>query len=225
MPGLEQPATVLRLRVVLAGISPLIWRRLEVSATATLAGLHVVLQTAFGWADAHLHRFTIAGVEHGIAYAGGPGFGHDAFSLRLGELGLRVGERFDYSYDFGDRWIHHLRVEAIETPAPRARYPRCVGGARAGPPEDCGGPWAYLALRQAHHPVLVAARTAELLTPLLEAAEGATVGDLISAEAFDELRDLQRWARIDHLDRRALNRALAGLDLARYDRSMGTEER
>lgn len=87
------------------------------------------------------------------------------------------------------------------------------------------GPWAYLALRQAHHPVLVAARTAELLTPLLEAAEGATVGDLISAEAFDELRDLQRWARIDHLDRRALNRALTGLDLARYDRSMGTEER
>ena len=33
---------VYRLRVVLAGISPLIWRQLDVAASTTLAGLHLI---------------------------------------------------------------------------------------------------------------------------------------------------------------------------------------
>ncbi len=41
--------TVYRLRVVIAGISPLIWRRLEVAAGTTVAGLHAIVQTVFGW--------------------------------------------------------------------------------------------------------------------------------------------------------------------------------
>jgi hypothetical protein len=46
---------VYRLRVVLAGISPLIWRQLEVAGSTTLAELHRILQTAFGWSGEHLH--------------------------------------------------------------------------------------------------------------------------------------------------------------------------
>ena len=42
-------AAVYQLRVVVAGVSPLIWRRLLVSATATIAELHAVLRAAFGW--------------------------------------------------------------------------------------------------------------------------------------------------------------------------------
>lgn len=56
-------ASVYQLRVVVAGISPLIWRRLLVPAEATIAELHAVLQLAFGWGGQHLHRFEIHGRE------------------------------------------------------------------------------------------------------------------------------------------------------------------
>jgi hypothetical protein len=52
---------IYHLRVVLRRISPLIWRRLLVRGDSTIADLHHLLQIAFGWSDAHLHRFVIHG--------------------------------------------------------------------------------------------------------------------------------------------------------------------
>ena len=92
--GESSPATVYQLRVVVRGISPLIWRRLLVPADTTIAELHAILQTVFGWSGEHLHRFLIHGREYGISYVGGPGFRDDARTIRLGELGLRRSERF-----------------------------------------------------------------------------------------------------------------------------------
>ena len=69
-PAVYQP-TVYQLRVVLRGVSPLIWRRLLVPGTATIADLHAVLQTVFGWADEHLHRFVIHLTRDFVV--GGPG--------------------------------------------------------------------------------------------------------------------------------------------------------
>ena len=66
-----------QLRVVLHGISPLIWRRLLVPGDTSVAGLHTVPQTAFGWGGERLHRFVIQGTEYGISYLGGPGFRDD----------------------------------------------------------------------------------------------------------------------------------------------------
>jgi pRiA4b ORF-3-like protein len=87
---------VYRLSVVINGVSPLIWRRLLVPTTATIAQLHTILQTVFGWGGEHLHRFVIHGTEYGISSVGGPGFRDNARTVRLGELGLRPGERFTY---------------------------------------------------------------------------------------------------------------------------------
>jgi hypothetical protein len=68
---------VLQLRVVLRGISPLIWRRLLVRSDATVADLHATLQLALGWTDEHLNRFVIHGREYGVAHIGGMSFGDD----------------------------------------------------------------------------------------------------------------------------------------------------
>src|SRR5450756_2878359 len=79
--------SVHQLRVVLRGVSPLIWRRLLVPATTTIADLHAVLQAAFGWADEHLHRFVIHGREYGISYPGGVGFRDNPRRVSLAGFG------------------------------------------------------------------------------------------------------------------------------------------
>ncbi|MGH3701030.1 MAG: plasmid pRiA4b ORF-3 family protein [Pseudonocardiaceae bacterium] len=110
---------------MLAGVSPLIWRRLLVPAETTIAELHAVLRAAFGWGGEHLHRFVIHGREYGISSLGGAGFRDDAREIRLSGFGFRVGERFAYDYDFTDGWRHDLRVERILA-AERGRSSRAV---------------------------------------------------------------------------------------------------
>src|SRR5664280_809666 len=169
---------VYRLRAVLHAVSPPIWRRLLVSGESTVADLHTIVQTAFGWGGEHLHRFVIHGAEYGINYVGGPGF-RDARQVRLGGLGLRVGERFFYEYNVFAGWRVDLRVEEIVAAEPGRVYPRCTAGRRAGPSEGWDGPWAFLDATQPHLVFAATLRAAEIVGQLLDAdpdAEPATVG-------------------------------------------------
>src|ERR1700736_6624601 len=62
---------IYQLRVVLCGVSPLVWRRLLVVSETSLGELHEMLQSAFGWSGEHLHRFLIHGGAYGIPHVGG----------------------------------------------------------------------------------------------------------------------------------------------------------
>lgn len=64
--------------------------------------------------------------------------------MSLVDLKLRVRQKIIYEYDFGDRWVHEIRVEGKKEFDPKKFYPTCIGGARSGPPEDSGGAGAYL---------------------------------------------------------------------------------
>lgn len=144
-PPARLPVTrqVYRIKVSLRGARPPIWRRIEVDPALTLAALHEIIQLAMGWENCHLHSF-----EHGRTTFGPPNFDladRDEAKVRLGDLGLRVGAKLRYTYDFGDSWEHELRVEAIEA-AEGPQRPRCIAGRRAGPPEDCGGVWGLAEL-------------------------------------------------------------------------------
>jgi hypothetical protein len=64
---------------------------------------------------------------------------------------VEPGDRLRYTYDFGDDWDHDIRLEKVLAPAagPRApAVPVCLAGKGACPPEDCGGPWGYAALKE-----------------------------------------------------------------------------
>ena len=198
--------TIYQLRAVVHGVSPLIWRRLLVPAETSIADLHTVLQTAFGWTDEYLHRFVVHGVEYGANPVAGP-FRDDARQIRLGGLGLRITERFTYHYNFTADWLLDLRLEQ-RLPATTGRlYPRCTGGRRAGPPQDWDGPWDYLEHTQPYLVFQAMLRAAEIISQLLKADEGqdwASVG-----VHRGELADLVPLLGLEHFDRQALNQALA----------------
>jgi len=209
MPDTMQPAplpSLYQLRVVVRGVSPLIWRRLLLPADTTIAGLHAVLQIAFGWTGTHLHRFVVQGREYGIGYVGGVGFRDDPHLVRVADLGLRPTERFVYDYDFTDGWRLGLRLEQILVMDPDRVYPCCTGGRRAGPTEASGGVWAFLEQTQPHHVLAATLRAVEILSLLLEAEDLTRFG-----EHRDELATLLPLLGVDRFDRRTVNRALAAL--------------
>lgn len=143
------PREVLELRVQLQYCEPPIWRRLRIRSTATLADLHGAIQVAMGWSDSHLHEFFIGGRRYGPLHEDASEELIDEVTVTLQALKLAKGARFLYSYDFGDNWEHELRVEKVEAVSAEPLHPLCLDGARAGPPEDCGGPPGYQELLDA----------------------------------------------------------------------------
>jgi len=164
------------------------------------------LQTALGWSDEHLNRFVIYRREYGVAHIGGIGFADDARQVRLADFRWRVGDRFLYEYDFTDGWQHDVRLEQLLPLEPERPYPVCIGGRRQVPPEDCGGPWAFLELRQRYSLLNVADRLYELAKRRLVVGSEAFVHD-----HYEDVQQLMRWLEIDRFDRRAVNRRLAEL--------------
>ncbi len=134
---------VYQLKITLRGIRPPIWRRIQVSGESTLYDLHLILQRAMGWGGGHLHEFQVFGTCYGDPSEDlGPDVKNET-KISLKRLLTEEKEKFFYLYDFGDSWEHQIVVEKILPLDKNTRYPVCLAGKRACPPEDCGGPWGY----------------------------------------------------------------------------------
>jgi hypothetical protein len=192
---------IYKLHIWIRQISPMIGRRVLVRSESTLAQLHDVIQILFDWSDAHLHRFRIHGRDYGISRPGGRWFSQEAGQARLGDFQFRRNERFLYEYDFSDSWQHEVRIERGLPEGPKRRYPICVGGRRKAPPEDCGGPWAFLERRDA-----VPVDVSEHLERLVESV---AAGDLDAIrDRVEDIESLREWLDLDRFDRRRVNRRL-----------------
>ena len=119
-----------------------VWRRVLVPSDISLGELHLVLNEAMGWTNSHLHQFVVGKRTFGDPDVDEDGVFEDEGAVRLDEL-VGVKDRFIYEYDFGDDWMHEVIVEKKVAFDPRLAYPVCIGGSRACPPEDCGGPLGY----------------------------------------------------------------------------------
>jgi len=136
----DGPAPIYQIKVSLRGAKPPIWRRLELPGDTSLARLHDIIQTAFGWENSHLHVFETPYGAYGIADRE---LNHRAEKpVTLEQVAPGTGSRVRYVYDFGDDWDHEITVEKLLDRGDVA-YPRCTGGRRAAPPDDCGGIWGY----------------------------------------------------------------------------------
>ena len=137
---------VYQIKVTLEGIQPPIWRRVRVASDTTLAKFHLVLQHVMGWTNSHLHQFVIRGQYFAprdvFSEFGGPKMGSET-KTTLADVVSGPKSRLRYEYDMGDGWQHNIVVEKVLNAEAGAHYPLCLAGARACPPEDCGGIWGY----------------------------------------------------------------------------------
>lgn len=151
---MQAAPSIYRLKVTLNGVAPPVWRLVEVPGSVPLSKLHRILQAALGWENYHAYFFAVGTREYGPPGLDPEGM-HSDRAARLANVAPIVGARFDYHYDLGDRWQHSVVVEAI-APLEGAGTVRCLAGARACPPEDCGGYPGYeeflAAIKDRRHP-------------------------------------------------------------------------
>jgi hypothetical protein len=140
---------VFRLRAILLGIEPVVWRSLDVSARASLLELHDVIQVAFGHDDSGAHQFVIDGVVY-QDLGEGPGGGLTTDAVALTTLGLHLGASIQHSAEtHAAPWQHLLTLEQVSERLVGQRLPVCLSGEGASPPDDAGGPVEYRAMLEA----------------------------------------------------------------------------
>ncbi len=181
---------VYQFRVTLQDTHPPVWRRFQVE-DCTLNQLHEHIQTAMGWTNSHLHQFQIEGRLYGDPELMQENFAQlnfaDSTTTAVSEI-LPPGRerfRFEYEYDFGDDWQHDVLFEGRLRAEPGSRFPVCVEGERACPPEDVGGPFGYADLLEA------------LADPAHESHDTLQIwlGRPFDPETFDEREATRRMIR------------------------------
>ena len=142
---------IYQIKITLNQIRPPIWRRVQVAEETSFATLHEIVQMAMGWQDYHLHEFEVVGRRIGPKieddFYGGSTF--DEIDVKLCDVVQGENAKLKYTYDFGDGWVHEIRLEKILPRKEGVDYPICIAGKRACPPEDCGGVWGYESLLEA----------------------------------------------------------------------------
>ena len=133
----------LQVKVVLVESDPPVWRRLEIPADASLEELHGLIQIAMGWDSDHPFAF----------YLRPPGSRSKRFrtweeldpesEAPLETVLVKRSDELIYEYDFGDSWIHRIKVEKRISSSEPVAVPRCTAGEGSCPPEDCGGIGGY----------------------------------------------------------------------------------
>jgi hypothetical protein len=143
----EAKGTALRLRITLDGIDPPIWREVIFPRSSTLHELHRAIQVLFDWYDYHLYQFEIDGRRFEAPDVEAEG--EDSTRAKLSKLVSGPGQVLEYTYDFGDNWLHLIEVLDVSVRADPGWIPYLVNGSRPGPVEDSGGVSGYQRLIEA----------------------------------------------------------------------------
>jgi hypothetical protein len=132
-----------RMKITLRNAPLPIWRRLVVKTSTPLLLVHDCFQITMGWWDTHAHEFQSDGIRYGGAHPDeDPRTYRNESDFTLGDLAVKAGDSFVYLYDYGDDWFHDVVVEEVHEGEGEG-FVTCLGGRRACPPEDVGGPPGY----------------------------------------------------------------------------------
>lgn len=129
-----------------------VFRRIKVPSNLWLGNLGKIFITAFGWAGYHLSQFTKGDVYYtsrdNIDERDSFNFGcrnrHiDEMTVTVADVLPQKGSTISFEYDFGDGWIHNVRVSSVSDEPHRGEDICVTSGKGACPPEDAGGVWGY----------------------------------------------------------------------------------
>lgn len=140
---------IYQFQITLKEIKPKIWRRIQVPSGYNFWDLHVAIQDAMGWQDYHLNQFTIINPKTGKKEFIGIPDDEDFEKIipgnkaKISKYFVFPKDKANYEYDFGDGWEHEVILEKVLPVIEGSKYPQCIAGERACPPEDCGGIYGY----------------------------------------------------------------------------------
>ena len=132
---------VYQLKLVLRGVSPMIWRRFLVPSHMSLAALHDAIQIVMNWRDRYPYSFKL----HGKRFSTSGPHAADARKARLADFSLHVSEHFLYEHNFFSFWQFDVRFEKALPHEAARTYPTRTGAGGKAPPENIGGPLAHMA--------------------------------------------------------------------------------
>ena len=138
---------IYQFKITLKNTKSPVWRRIQVPETFTFWDLHCAITDSMGWLDYHLHQFEVYDPDCGEKiFIGIPGDDEDTildWNRQITQYFSLDGSAIPYTYDMGDNWEHSVKLEKILPREKGVKYPRCIEGEMACPPEDCGGVWGY----------------------------------------------------------------------------------
>lgn len=129
---------IARIHIKLDYSKPVIWRRVEVPTSISLAGLNDIIKIVMHFTGAHLYEFRVGDKTYSTSAL-------ETLPARDARLDAVIAEgikSFKYVNDLGCEWRHTVTIEAVEDvtdPALQDQYPRFVGGRRRAPPEEVDG--------------------------------------------------------------------------------------
>jgi hypothetical protein len=128
--------------------NPVVSRTILIRGDQTLEDLHHAIFDAHGRWEEHMYEFQFGKgpmdpqarryvLPHALEIQQGqpnPPTGR-VDETTLESLGLKVGDRFGYWFDFGDDWWHQINVEGVEEKVPRGKFPKVAKKVGNSPPQ------------------------------------------------------------------------------------------
>lgn len=145
-PQEDKPVPSYILHISITFSDPLIWRRIQVPGSYTLAQLHEIIQQAIGWSDSHVHQFLVGKISYEPTIKTNKPreskrFDEHRYKLHTLEEGMRF--MFSYIYDAGEGWEHEIHLEETVSPKRELKHPILLAGEGNCPPEDVGDVHEY----------------------------------------------------------------------------------
>jgi len=139
---------IYQFKLILLGIEPPIWRRIQVPSSFSFWDLHSVIQDVMSWTDTYLHMFSVLNPYSAravtIGYPDNEFFNDSQVTLPGWTVNIyyyfsKENRDCYYLYDFMSRWRLKIRFEKELRRKDKFDYPRCVSGERLSPIDISGG--------------------------------------------------------------------------------------